>query len=93
MTIRKIQWQLYFLGCFPSDLEQRKAVDGIWGPLSEEATRNFQRTFGVAENGIFDTAFHSIAGGNINLTAPGIHGEILLIHGQSTGILPHIYHG
>lgn len=56
MTIRQAQWQLCFLGCFPSDLEQRKAVDGIWGPLSEEATRNFQRTFGVTETGKFDAA-------------------------------------
>lgn len=56
MTIRQEQWQLYFLGCFPSDLEQRKAVDGIWGPLSEEATRNFQKAFGIAETGEFDAA-------------------------------------
>lgn len=56
MTIKQKQWQLYFLGCFPSDLEQRKAIDGIWGPLSEAATRNFQRTFGVAETGKFDAA-------------------------------------
>ena len=56
MTIRQKQWQLYFLGCFPSDLEQRKAIDGIWGPLSEAATRNFQKTFGVAETGKFDAA-------------------------------------
>ena len=56
MTIRQIQWQLYFLGCFPSDLVRSKAVDGIWGPLSEEATRNFQKAFGIAENGEFDAA-------------------------------------
>lgn len=56
MTIKQKQWQLYFLGCFPPDLEFKKAVDGIWGPLSEEATRVFQRTFGIKEDGLFGTS-------------------------------------
>ena len=42
---------------------------------------------------IFNTALHRIAGGNINLTTLGIHGEVLLIHGQSAGILAHIHYG
>lgn len=56
MTPKQKQWQLYFLGCFPEGLEQRKAVDGIWGSLSEAATLNFQRTFGITETGVFDSA-------------------------------------
>lgn len=56
MTPKQKQWQLYFLGCFPEDLAQKEAVDGIWGPLSASATLNFQRTFGIAPTGIFDSA-------------------------------------
>ena len=31
-------------------------VDGIWGRLSEEATRAFQRSYGLAEDGLFGPA-------------------------------------
>lgn len=47
MNIRQKQWQLYFLGYYTG------AIDGIWGPLSREATEKLQQQSGIKVDGIF----------------------------------------
>lgn len=39
MTVKQKQWQLYLLGY----LDDRKEIDGLWGPRSREATLAFQK--------------------------------------------------
>lgn len=47
MNIRQKQWQLYFLGYYTGK------IDGIWGPLSRQATEKLQKQSGVKVDGIF----------------------------------------
>lgn len=46
MTVKQIQHLLGYLGYYSG------IPDGIWGRLSEEATRAFQRDYGLEEDGI-----------------------------------------
>lgn len=53
MTIKQKQWQLHYLGYYGDSLDD---IDGIWGPKSREATRQFQKDFledPIAHDGIF----------------------------------------
>lgn len=50
MTIKQKQWQLWLLGYYDGK------IDGIWGQLSKQATRDFQHTYGLVEDGIFGGA-------------------------------------
>ena len=50
MTDRQKQHLLGYLGYYSGQ------VDGIWGRLSEEATRAFQRSYGLSEDGLFGPA-------------------------------------
>lgn len=50
MTNSQKQHLLAFLGYYKDD------VDGIWGDLSEEATRKFQEAYGLVSDGIFGKA-------------------------------------
>ena len=50
MNIKQKQWQLWFLGYYDGK------IDGIWGKLSQQATKDFQHTYGLAEDGIFGGA-------------------------------------
>lgn len=45
-TVKQKQWQLYFLGYLKSANE----IDGIWGPVSEGATRKLQREIFLKES-------------------------------------------
>lgn len=47
MTIKQKQWQLWYLGYYAGGL------DGIWGPLSRQATQNYQSESGLEADGIF----------------------------------------
>lgn len=52
MTVKQKQWQLYLLGY----LNDRKEIDGLWGPRSREATLAFQKAYfpdKIAWDGIF----------------------------------------
>ena len=49
MTVKQIQHLLGYLGYYSG------IPDGIWGRLSEEATRAFQRDYGLEPDGIFGT--------------------------------------
>ena len=49
MTKKQKQWQLYFLGYYKGN------IDGIWGPLSKDATRELQKDFGLTVDGVFGT--------------------------------------
>lgn len=51
MKIRQKQWQLYYLGF----LDSTSDIDGVWGPISEAATLEFQKTFGINKDGVFGT--------------------------------------
>ena len=46
MTVKQIQHLLGYLGYYSG------IPDGIWGRLSEEATRAFQRDYGLEPDGI-----------------------------------------
>lgn len=48
MTIKQKQCLLCYLGYY------RGAVDGIWGPLSQQAAMAFQKDYGMEADGIFD---------------------------------------
>lgn len=50
MTIKQKQWQLHYLGYYGDFLDD---IDGLWGPKSREATRQFQKDFGIKVDGIF----------------------------------------
>lgn len=50
MTIKQKQWQLFFLGYYGDSTED---IDGLWGPKSEAATREFQEDVGITVDGIF----------------------------------------
>ena len=50
MTIKQIQWQLRFLGCYAGQ------IDGDWGRLSQLGTIRFQQEAGLEVTGIFDRA-------------------------------------
>lgn len=53
MTTKQIQWQLFFLGYYGSDL---KDIDGIYGPKTTEATLLYQQDYFTApeaHDGIF----------------------------------------
>ncbi|MBQ3010531.1 MAG: peptidoglycan-binding protein [Oscillospiraceae bacterium] len=54
MTVRQKQWQLWLLGYYDG------AIDGIWGSLSAEATKDLQRTYGMAVDGIFGPATEAL---------------------------------
>jgi len=47
MTVRQKQWQLWLLGYYDG------GIDGKWGPLSVEATKQLQQTYGLTVDGIF----------------------------------------
>ena len=47
MKIKQKQWQLHYLGYYSG------SIDGIWGPLSVEATRHFQTENELTSDGIF----------------------------------------
>lgn len=47
MTIEQKQHLLAYLGYYEGD------IDGIWGPLSEQATEGFQQAVGLYPDGIF----------------------------------------
>lgn len=47
MTIKQKQWQLWLLGYYDG------SIDGKWGQLSKQATKDFQHAYGLAEDGIF----------------------------------------
>lgn len=47
MTVKQKQWQLWLLGYYDG------SIDGIWGRLSVEATKELQRDYGLAADGIF----------------------------------------
>lgn len=53
MTIKQKQWQLWLLGYYNGN------IDGKWGPLSKEATKDFQHTYGLAEDGVFGSLTES----------------------------------
>ena len=53
MTVKQMQWQLFFLGYYG---DSEKNIDGIFGPKSGDATLQFQKEFfpdPVAHDGIF----------------------------------------
>ena len=50
MTVKQKQWQLWLLGYYDGN------IDGKWGQLSKQATRDFQHTYGLVEDGIFGGA-------------------------------------
>ena len=52
MTVKQKQWQLWLLGYYDG------AIDGIWGVLSAEGTKDLQRCYGLTVDGVFggDTA-------------------------------------
>ena len=47
MTVKQKQWQLWLLGYYDG------AIDGIWGVLSAEGTKDLQRSYGLTVDGIF----------------------------------------
>ena len=47
MTVKQKQWQLWLLGYYDG------SIDGIWGRLSVEATKELQRDYGLIADGIF----------------------------------------
>lgn len=47
MTVKQKQWQLWLLGYYDG------SIDGIWGRLSVEATKELQRDYGLMADGIF----------------------------------------
>lgn len=49
MTVRQKQCLLAFLGYYRED------IDGIWGPKTEAATKDFQRNAGLDTDGSFGT--------------------------------------
>lgn len=51
MTNKQKQWQLYYLG-FLASVDD---IDGIIGPVTKEATSNFQKTFKINVDGVFGT--------------------------------------
>jgi len=50
MSIKQKQWQLFFLGYYGDTTDD---IDGIWGSMSEAATRAAQEDFGIKVDGIF----------------------------------------
>lgn len=52
MTIKQKQWQLFYLGFYG---ESTADIDGIWGPNSIKATKEFQQTVGIKDDGVFGT--------------------------------------
>lgn len=54
MTVKQKQCLLEYLGYYdPENSNRMNNVDGLWGPASENATRRFQRDYGLAMDGIF----------------------------------------
>lgn len=51
MTNKQKQWQLYYLGYLPDQSE----IDGIIGPVTQEATAAFQKAVGIRVDGVFGT--------------------------------------
>lgn len=47
MNIKQKQWQLWLLGYYNGN------IDGKWGQMSKQATKDFQHTYGLVEDGIF----------------------------------------
>lgn len=47
MTVKQKQWQLWLLGYYDG------SIDGLWGRLSAEATKELQRNYGLTADGIF----------------------------------------
>ena len=57
MTIKQKQCLLEYLGYYsPENSNKVNNGDGLWGPMSEAATRNFQRDYGLVADGIFGPA-------------------------------------
>ena len=50
MTIKQKQWQLWYLGCYAGN------IDGIWGSLSRQATKDYQSQNGLEADGSFGPA-------------------------------------
>lgn len=54
MTIKQKQCLLEYLGYYsPENSNKVNNVDNLWGPVSEAATRKFQRDYGLDADGIF----------------------------------------
>lgn len=47
MTVKQKQWQLWLLGYYDGN------IDGKWGQLSKQATKDLQHDYGLLEDGIF----------------------------------------
>lgn len=45
MNAKQMQWQLYYLGYY------KIAIDGIWGPVSIEAMKKFQKDYSLSQTG------------------------------------------
>ena len=57
MNVKQKQCLLEYLGYYlPENSSQANNVDGLWGPASAEATRQFQRDYGLKADGIFGPA-------------------------------------
>jgi hypothetical protein len=57
MTTKQKQCLLEYLGYYdPDNSNKVNNVDGIWGPASMEATRKFQKEYGLEIDGIFGAA-------------------------------------
>lgn len=57
MTIKQKQCLLEYLGYyFPENSNRANNVDGIWGGMSQNATRQFQADYGLVVDGIFGPA-------------------------------------
>ena len=50
MTVKQKQWQLWLLGYYDGN------IDGKWGQLSKQATKDLQHDYGLLEDGIFGGA-------------------------------------
>ena len=57
MTIKQKQCLLEYMGYYsPENSNKVNNVDGLWGPVSEAATRSFQRDYDLDADGIFGPA-------------------------------------
>lgn len=75
MTIKQKQWQLWYLGYYTG------SIDGIWGKLSRQATKDYQAEHGLQADGVFGSLTEAdssqlIAGiqQTLGVTADGLAG-------------------